>query len=224
MTAQTFAPLESATVAVQIQQRLEEAIHTGQLKPGQRLIEAELAEAMQVSRASFREAIRLLQSKGLVVNLHRRGTYVAKLTPESVRENYTVRILLETYAFRHAVEHADTVLLDRLEELVAELKIAAEQRNYPRIVDLDLEVHREICAFTGNKTLLDIWAGLVSQARALLLTKYQLFDDSQEIAWGHQLLIDAIRSGNPDKAEIALKQHILNTHEQVLDALDHHDS
>jgi DNA-binding GntR family transcriptional regulator len=111
-----------------------------------------------------------------------------------------------------------------LETLVTELKTAGSTRNYPRIVDLDLEVHREIVAFTGNKTLVDIWAGLVSQARALLLTKYQLFDDSQEIAWGHQLLIDAIRSGDPVNAEATLKHHILNTHEQVLDALNHPDS
>src|SRR5215216_3928635 len=110
-----FAPLESETVAAQVQRRLEEAIYSGQLKPGQRLLEADLAEALQVSRASFREALRLLQSKGLVVNTHRRGTFVAELSTADVRDLYNLRLVLEVFAIRHAAEHRDQGLLDRLQ-------------------------------------------------------------------------------------------------------------
>ena len=219
MGKSALAPLESATIAAQIQQRLEEAIYTGQLKPGQRLIETDLAEALHVSRASFREALRLLQSKGLVVNTHRRGTFVAELTATDVREIYTVRILLEGYAIRHAAAHRDQPLLDRLHELIAALQVKALRRDHLGIVDLDLEIHREICAATGNRKLIEMWGDLVAPSRALLLTKYRLFDDSPEITHGHQRLADAIRDRDPDRAEQLLKSHIIDTWEAVLRAL-----
>jgi DNA-binding GntR family transcriptional regulator len=219
MSGLAFAPLESETVAAQIQRRLEEAIYTGQLRPGQRLIETDLAEALQVSRASFREALRLLQSKGLVVNTHRRGTFVAALSATDVRELYTLRLLLEVYAIRHVAEHRDGALLDRLQELVNELQQKAGRRDHLGIVDLDLEIHRSICAASGNRKLLEMWGDLVAPSRALLLTKYRLFDDSPDITLGHQRLVDAIRDRDPDRAEQLLRSHIVDTWEEVLRAL-----
>jgi DNA-binding GntR family transcriptional regulator len=216
-----FEPLESTTVATLIQQRLEAAIYSGELRPGERLIEADLAEAMQVSRASFREALRLLQSKGLVVATHRRGTYVAELTVTDVREIYTLRILLEAYAIRLAAEQADQEIIDRLQSLTEDLREAADRHDHRRIVDLDLDIHRAICTFTGNAHLLDTWTGLIAQVRALLLTKYRLFDDSPDIARGHQQLVDAIRDHDAQRAEALLHAHISDTAEQVLAALNH---
>lgn len=214
-----FAPLESETVAAQVQRRLEEAIYSGQLKPGQRLIEADLAEALQVSRASFREALRLLQSKGLVVNTHRRGTFVAELSANDVRDLYNLRLVLEVFAIRHAAEHRDDLLLNRLQELVGDLHQRAVRRDHLGIVDLDLEIHRAICAATGNRKLLEMWGDLVAPSRALLLTKYRLFDDSPDITLGHQRLVDAIRDRDSDRAEALLRSHIVDTWEEVLHAL-----
>lgn len=211
-----FEPLESATLAARIQMRLEEAIYTGQLKPGQRLIETDLAEALQVSRASFREALRLLQSKGLVVTTHRRGTFVAEITPTEVRDIYTLRILLEGFAIRLATERQDQELLDRLDLLVDELHKRAERRDHLGIVDLDVEFHRTICQATGNQKLLELWEGLVAPVRAFLLTKYRVSDDSPEITQGHARLVNAIRDHKPDLAEELLKSHIIDTAEEVL--------
>jgi DNA-binding GntR family transcriptional regulator len=211
-----FQPLESATLAAQIQARLEEAIYTGQLKPGQRLIETDLAEALQVSRASFREALRLLQSKGLVVTTHRRGTFVAEITATDVRDIYTLRILLEGFAIRQATEQPHQELLERLDQLIEQLRQCAERRDHIGIVDLDVEFHRTICEATGNKKLLEHWEALVSPVRAFLLTKYRIFDDSPEIAQGHERLVDAIRVRKPDLAEELLKSHIIDTAEEVL--------
>ena len=209
-------PLESATLAAQIQVRLEEAIYTGQLKPGQRLIETDLAEALQVSRASFREALRLLQSKGLVVTTHRRGTFVAEITPTDVRDIYTLRILLEGFAIRQVTELPAQDVLDRLDLLVERLRDCAARRDHIGIVDLDVEFHRTICQATGNKKLLEHWEALVAPVRAFLLTKYRVFDDSPEIAQGHERLVNAIRDHKPDLAEELLKSHIIDTAEEVL--------
>ena len=93
MVKTALAPLETTTLATQVQRSLEHAIFTGELKPGERLIEVDLAETLQVSRASLREALRLLENKGLVVTTHRRGAFVIELTDVDVREIYRIRLL-----------------------------------------------------------------------------------------------------------------------------------
>lgn len=221
MLKTALAPLETTTLATQVQRRLEHAIYTGELKPGERLLEVELAEALQVSRASLREALRLLENKGLVVTSHRRGAYVIELTDRDVREIYRVRFLLEEHAIRCAAENPAPELLTRLDALIDDLRAAANRKDYFAIVDLDLEVHREICAATGNQRLLDIWGDLVAPTRALLITKYRLFDDSELIAQGHQVLVDAIHQRDPDRAAHLLEKHITDTHEAVLRSLAH---
>lgn len=216
-----IAPIETTTLATQVQRRLEHAIYSGELKPGERLIEVDLADALQVSRASLREALRLLENKGLVVTSHRRGAYVIELTEQDVREIYRVRFLLEGHAIRLAAEDPTPELLARLQDLIDALRVAAERKDYFAIVDLDLELHREICAATGNGRLLDIWGDLVAPTRALLITKYRLFDDSELITQGHQVLVDAIQQCDPELAAARLEKHITDTHEAVLHSLAH---
>ncbi len=221
MVKTALAPLETTTLATQVQQTLEHAIFTGELKPGERLIEVDLAETLQVSRASLREALRLLENKGLVVTTHRRGAFVIELTDRDVREIYRIRLLLEDYAIRCAAEQPGIELLERLDMLMSDLRSSAARRDYFAIVDLDLDFHREICAATGNQRLLEMWGDLVAPTRAFLLTKYRLFDDSEEIAQGHQVLVDAIRQQDQTLAVALLETHITNTHEAVLRSLAH---
>lgn len=219
MNGVSFTPVETGSLAARIQERLERAIYSGELQPGQRLLEIELAEAFRVSRASLREALRLLENKGLVVSAPRRGTFVAELTEREVREIYTLRILLEGHAIRLAAAQPSQELLDRLDELVSDLGACAARGDHIGIVDLDVEVHRAICAATDNDKLLDVWESLVAPVRALLLVKYRISDDSPEIERGHRQLVEAIRAEHPDRAEELLKSHIVDTAELVLQLL-----
>jgi len=219
MNGVSFTPVETGSLAARIQERLERAIYSGELQPGQRLLEIELAEAFRVSRASLREALRLLENKGLVISMPRRGTFVAELTEREVREIYTLRILLEGHAIRLAAAQPARDLLDRLDELVNQLGTCAARGDHIGIVDLDVEIHRAICAATGNDKLLDVWESLVAPVRALLLVKYRISDDSPEIERGHRQLVEAIRAENPGRAEELLKSHIVDTAELVLQLL-----
>ena len=212
-------PLETQTLATQVYGRILEAIRSGVLTPGDRLVETELAESLQVSRASVREALRLLQSKGLVISSHRRGTFVARINSADAREIYTLRILLEAYAIRQMAERASIEDVDALQLVVDELQAAADRRDYERIVELDLRFHREVCSFPRNHRLLETWGSMMIQLRALLLTKYNLYDDSPDIAHSHQEFIDALRLRDADRAEALVKTHIAETAEHVLRAL-----
>ena len=221
MSGVTFTPVETASLAARIQERLEAAIYAGELQPGQHLREVELAEAFRVSRASLREALRLLEHKGLLVSAPRRGAFVAELSERQVRDSYTLRVLLETYAIRLAATDPAPELLDRLDTLVDALGACAARGDHTGIVDRDVEIHRAICAAAGNEKLLAVWESLVAPVRALLLVKYRVRDDSLEIERGHRKLVEAIQAGDPDLAETLLKSHIVDTAELVLGLIDH---
>lgn len=214
-----LTPVESETIVTQVYHTLRAAIHRGQLKPGQRLMDGELAEALQVSRATVREALCLLQSKGLVVNKHRRGAFVAELTPDDVRDIYSFRILLETYAVRVGARTATVAQLDRLQRLIDELDDAARRQDFERIVDLDLRFHQVICEFASSQRLLEAWLSMETVLRAFLLLKYDLYDDSPLIAGSHQPLVDALRARDGETAAAVLHDHIAETAEKILKSL-----
>jgi len=172
----------------------------GKLKPGERLIDTELAEALQVSRATVREALRMLASKGLVEIRHRRGAFVAESTPHDLRDACMFRILLETHAARLGAASATPDELDALQELIERFHDAAAQRDFEQIVDLDLRFHLALCHFARSKRLLDAWCGMETMLRAFLLLKYALYDDSALIAGSHQPILDALQQHDPDRA------------------------
>lgn len=213
-------PVESQTIATHVYRQLRQAIHLGQLKPGQRLVDSELADALQVSRATVREALRLLESKGLVVNKHRRGSYVAELTTEDLRDIYNFRSLLETHAVRLGAQIATPQELDALQRLIDELHEAADRRDFEQIVDLDLRFHHAICQFARSRRLSETWLGMETMLRAFLLLKYALYDDSALIAGSHQPIVDALREGDSERAIRVLSSHIAETAERVLTSLE----
>lgn len=213
-------PVQSKGIAIHVSQQLQQAIRVGQLRPGDRLIDSELAEVLKVSRATVREALRLLESKGLVVNEHRRGTYVAKLISDDLRDICNFRSLLETHAVRMGARETTAAELDELAALIDALYAAAAERDFEQIVDLDLRFHQAICRFARSKRLHETWLGMETMLRAFLLLKYDLYDDSSLIAESHRPILDAIRRGDGDRAAELLQRHIMETAEQVLARLE----
>ena len=213
-------PVESKAIATHVYQQLRQAIRLGQLKPGERLVDAELADALRVSRATVREALRLLESKGLVVSKHRRGMYVTEFTADDLRDICNFRSLLETHAARMGARSITEEELAELERLIGEIYDAATRQDFEGIVDLDLRFHLAICHFARSKRLLETWLSMETMLRAFLLLKYALYDDSGLIAASHQPIVDALREGDAERAVHELTIHIANTAERVLTSLE----
>lgn len=215
-----IVPVESQTLPNHVYQRLRHAIHVGHLKPGERLLDGELAKALQVSRATVREALRMLESRGLVDIRHRRGAFVAELTPDDLRDACSFRRMLETHAVSVGACGATDAELASLQHLIEELHAVAARQDFERIVDLDLQFHLGICALARSKRLIETWRGMETMLRAFLLLKYALYDDSALIAGSHQPILDALRDRDAERAVQILGAHILDTAEQVLEGLE----
>jgi DNA-binding GntR family transcriptional regulator len=117
------------TVRAMVAQKLREAIMSGRLKPGQRLVERELCEMMGVSRPSIREALRLLEADGLVNTVPHRGPVVSTISLEEAKQLYDARAVLEGFAGRECARLRDPDVVHRIGDALTRLKAAAARQD-----------------------------------------------------------------------------------------------
>ena len=120
---------------------LREAIRSGVLKPGERLMEIQLADELGVSRTPVREAMRKLELEGYVIMLPRRGTYVANISIRDINEVFEIRTTLDALASGLAAERITEEELEQLERLLVSIGENIETRNMKKVVEDDMEFH-----------------------------------------------------------------------------------
>jgi DNA-binding GntR family transcriptional regulator len=197
---------------------LYEAILLGSLPPGERLVEAEIARQMGISRGPLREAIRQLEQDGLVEYRPRRGAVVAALTRERVLDAYSTRIELEGFAARLAAPRISTVELERLEALCEAMQRSARQGDAAGLLQTDVKFHQAICEISGNRVLLRLWTSLGPHAWTLFSGAQQRGYDLAALAERHHRIVAALRSGDAARAEQVARAH---TQEIMLNVVDH---
>jgi len=192
-----------------LRQRLKEAllrrILGGYYDPGERLVELRIAEEFGTSQGPVREALRELEATGLVTNIPRRGTYVAEVVGEGLREIYTVRGALEEQATRLATRKrsCDLALLQREVDLMHAAAVSGDTQG---VIEHSVEFHRAIMVAAGNRLLLNIWQSLQIETRTTITMLVEGLD-LVEIADSHQPIVDAIASGDAERAARVAREH-----------------
>jgi DNA-binding GntR family transcriptional regulator len=194
-----------------IAEQLREAIIGNRFKPGQRIVEREIAEAMQTSRGPVRDALLLLENEGLVVRYSHRGTFVARLTMEDAEEIWSLRQAIESVAVEYVLKRATPQDLDELDALVEEMAAKVEAGySLNEATELDLAFHRTLCRISGHKRALAAWEALSSQTRVLLVGHRRRnprdFPD-RAVSW-HRRLVDALRDGDLERSQDELHKHL----------------
>jgi DNA-binding GntR family transcriptional regulator len=199
---------------------LRDAIRGGLLTPGQRIVEAEIARQMEISRAPVREAIRKLEQDGLVQYLPRRGVVVSTLSPEDVSDVYLMRIHLEAYAAKLATSRLTDEELVKLAQHVDGMYECASRNDLIGMITEDVEFHTLICRASGSKRLYQLWDSLHPQNWTLLSSLKASELTLVEIADRHRAVLAALESREPDRAEAAVRDHITEFAERVLRHLE----
>lgn len=204
MSALDGLEVRRTTTAQQLADGLAERIMAGAFGPGDRLRESAIAAELGVARNTIREAVRILELTGLVRYEVNRGAVVIAPTKENVEALYTARERLETAAA------ARTPRPEQLEAITAafdELKEATRTQDTNQIVDKDLVFHQKIVALLDSSRLDEFFAAMTKELRFYLtvLTKTETPD---EVVAEHQLILDAIRSGDRDQAVAEIRTHI----------------
>jgi DNA-binding GntR family transcriptional regulator len=202
-------PIPRMTVTASAVAHLREAIVLGQLGPGEPLPEARIGEQLGVSRAPIREALTLLERKGLVRFDHRGTARVSEFTVEDIRELGLMRVALEPLATRLACER----FTPELEEtLLANLEETQSAESLPEVTRLDVEFHRILFQASGHQRLLNSWEALAPQIR-LVMGRYHRRIESRTQKTrdlthkNHLPLLAAVKSGDPAAAERVAHDH-----------------
>jgi DNA-binding GntR family transcriptional regulator len=191
-----------------VERELERLILTGQLKPGERLNEIQLSARFGTSRGPVREATRSLQGKGLVDIIRNRGVFVHSLTSQEVLEIYEVRAALFGLAGRLLVDRLNDSMLATMNNYLDQMEVVAAERDLDRYFPLNLEFHHYVVSSTGNGTLLAEYTGFVNKLH--LFRAHSLFYAGGLAVSNreHREMVDALASGNRERAQEAFFRHV----------------
>lgn len=185
---------------------LMDAIRAGQYAPGERLREVEVADRLALSRTPVREALRRLESEGIIEHRPRVGAVIRKLSHSEVVELYEMRLVLERTAAELAAKHAVAAEVDELEAL--NLEIEASAQDPARAASVNQQFHGCLYRATRNRFLLGSTRSLNN---ALLLLGPTTLADEERISVvvrQHRAIIDAIVAQDPEAAGAAAEAHL----------------
>jgi DNA-binding GntR family transcriptional regulator len=202
----------SKSLHEQTYQALRASILSGELAPGDRLVETQLAEQLQVSRTPLREAMRQLQREELVTAEPNGGLRVTTISTTDAMQLYDCRIALETLAVADACEKANASQLKKLEQYVMQAeklvkrKLSGKDSN--QLLDLDYQFHRAIAESSDNKWLVSLLDQVFDKMALLRVQTTRHNPGVLEIRTEHHQIYEAIAQRNIEAATQAIQNHL----------------
>ncbi|MGJ5828857.1 GntR family transcriptional regulator [Streptomyces ossamyceticus] len=199
---ETLGPL--GAVRERVLGTLRQDIIAGRLRPGDRLVERELADRFGVSRVPVREAIRALVAEGFVLFETPRRTVVRRLTRADVAELFELREALEVYAAGLAATRATPESLAELSALLDQAAAATRAGDAEAITDINTRFHDRVLAMAGNSLLISVMEPVDGRLRWLTRQNTEW----PQLLTEHRELYEAIASGDPDRARTHALTHV----------------
>jgi DNA-binding GntR family transcriptional regulator len=193
---------------------IKAAILSGQLRPGQALIEAELAATLEVSKTPVREALKTLAGSGLVMMSPYKGASVRIVDAELARAVYEVRALAEPEAVRKAVRRESG--LDEAAAALADAEQAAQDPDQASMSLINRRFHRALYAGCGNPLLVKILDDLRDQTALITVAGWGIRPTWAAEILEHRGILDAARDGDAGKAAELMRLHITTFADRVI--------
>ena len=221
-------PIERRKVYELVAQRLVDDIAARRLKPGEPLpAERQLTETLSVGRSSIREALRMLESRGLIASVGH-GTFVVaeygnplnaslallmEMGDGDLRQLFEVRKVLEVEMAGLAAarrSHEDVERMQRAIEAMDEGLASAE-----RYIAGDLEFHQSVVAATGNRIARSMMHAIRDVMRRALLSIYRIPGSPERSMQEHRQILEAVVAGRPDEARARMREHLLRVEGEI---------
>lgn len=194
---------------------IRDAIASGDLKPGDRIVETQWAKDLGVSQSPVREAIRELEMMGLVENIPYQGCIVRKATKQDMKDAYRVRMYLEMLGIQDAVEGATDDQLKEIYKIYKEMEAEAQKNAFNSYTKKNELFHEKIIEVSQNRLLIRLWKQSHIQDSTFFGT--QLSEQSLEaLAMRHKILYEAIEARDVKRAQEAIYQHF----QELIEELD----
>lgn len=219
MQMPSFAEISNVPLRQKIVAALREAILSGELKPGQALIETSLAAQFGVSRAPLREALGSLSKDGLIETIPYRGTTVKTLNRKDAEEIYSLRALHEAFAIERIITRKRDSDIIQLKVIYGHMLKAAEARDIKRLNQEDDNFHRQIILLAEHDMLMSIWERVSLRVRQMMALTNQLQRDPLEVAQNHLPIVRAIAKGDLEKAIRLIQSHVTSAKALIISGL-----
>ena len=203
--------------------RIREQILGGGFRQGEHLVEAKIAEQLNISRGPVREAFKLLRAEGLLNEEPRRGTFVVSLTAQDVRDIYGLRAALEGRAARLIARSQNPASLARLRALADDIDRAVAANDAVAAGRADLAFHEGLCELCGNSRIHEVFMRYVPTLRGLLRLDEKVLGSLDEISSQHRPFVQAIESGDEESAARLLSEHAEHAGELIAGVLSSND-
>ena len=194
---------------------LREAILKGDLKPGERLMELQLASKLGVSRTPIREAIRMLEQEGLAVTTPRKGAEVAKMTLKDMEDVLEIRDALDELAVRIACQKITDEQLKQLEDVKELFEKNTQTNNVKNIAEADVSFHDVIYEATGNPKLVTLLNNLREQVYRYRVEYIKDPKNYPTLIAEHEAILDSLKNRYVKNAVEAMHVHVANQAEAV---------
>ncbi len=204
------------TLRAQVENHLREAIVSGKLKPGEKLIERELCEMLGVSRPSLREALRKLEAEKLIVNVPHRGPEVASMSMKEARDLYALRRLLESYAAHEFARLASDEQVKSLAKVVKRLRDASSKNSRGGVLQAKTDFYDILLGGSGNALVSEILGGMLSRVSLLRSTSLMLPDRLARSVEEIEALLACIQKRDALGAQRISSEHILKAEAAAL--------
>jgi DNA-binding GntR family transcriptional regulator len=208
--------LKPETLRAQVENNLRQAIVSGQLKAGEKLVERELCEMLGVSRPSLREALRTLEAEKLIVIVPHRGPEVAAISMEEARDLYALRGLLESFAAHEFTRLASDEQVKKLGKTVRRLREAGQKNSQSAVLEAKAEFYRILLEGSGNALVSEILGGLLARVSLLRATSLMLPDRLPRSLEEIDALLACIQKRDAKGAQEISHKHVLNAERAAL--------
>ena len=200
---------------------LRQAILRGELKPGERLMEIQLANKLGVSRTPIRDAIRKLELEGLVLMIPRKGAEVAEITEKNMLDVLEVRRALEELAVKLACERITEEEIQELKDAADAFQKILSEKDITKIAEADEAFHDVIFKSTGNDRLIQLLNSLREQMYRYRLEYLKREEYHPQLLEEHQQIIDRITRKDQSEAAELIDRHIGNQVDVMLEMIRH---
>ena len=212
------------TLREKILENIRDAILKGELKPGERVSEPDIAERYGISRTPIREAFRQLESEGYLTVIPRKGAVVAVHTEKDIEEFYSIKSVLEGYAAQLAAERMTEKDIDKLETINNRLEKLSKNKDVKTFFRAHNEFHEYFIRASGNKKLMELIQQLLNKFEYLRIASLSLPGRMKISVQEHKKIIDAFRNHDGHAADLLVRKNaayggqvLLQSHNEMKD-------
>lgn len=195
-------------------QLIKHKIITLELRPSTVIDEQSLMDELELGRTPIREALQRLDSENLVNVVPRRGTFVTDVSLTDLQKIFELRIVLEGFCARLAARRITLSQIDQMKSILEDLD-KVESGDYRRLISIDDRFHAMLYQAADNEFLSDVLSRLYDLSLRLWYLVLNHLDDVQESIEQHRAVARALQSGDGERAEELIKQHVVEFQKQI---------